>query len=167
MHSATITPASQAYTAIMSKQRRENMETELEKLRMVPSLHLFLPQLEVWVGRLHCSSYKRLADQISEKKNTMYSKTMAWIRCMYPFLLSPTICSDVHLRQPLNIPPSTQCQPWTECCREPALWLNSTKWTILFIHIFVQLLKVYQCLSSMLCCFISTMNNLTTSPVAQ
>jgi len=31
--------------------------------------------------------YKRLADQISEKRNTIYSKTMAWIRCTLSFSL--------------------------------------------------------------------------------
>ena len=35
------------------EQWRENMETELERLRTVPSLHLSLPQQEAWVGRLH------------------------------------------------------------------------------------------------------------------
>ena len=30
--------------------------------------------------------YKHLTDQISEKRNTIYSKTMAWIRCTFPSL---------------------------------------------------------------------------------
>ena len=62
------------------------------------------------MGREATLFYKRLADQISEKRNTIYSKTMAWIKCMHP-LLPPTIRSDVHSRQPLNISPSTKCQP--------------------------------------------------------
>jgi len=35
---------------------KENMETESERLRMVPSLHLSLPQQEAWVVRLHYST---------------------------------------------------------------------------------------------------------------
>ena len=39
------------------------------------------------MGREATLLYKRLADKISEKKNTMYSKTMAWIRCTLSFSL--------------------------------------------------------------------------------
>ena len=39
------------------------------------------------IGREATLFYKRLADQISEKRNTIYSKTMAWIRCTLSFSL--------------------------------------------------------------------------------
>ena len=39
------------------------------------------------MGREATLFYKRLADQISEKRNTTYSKTMAWIRCTLSFSL--------------------------------------------------------------------------------
>ena len=39
------------------------------------------------MGREATLLYKRLVDKISEKKNAMYSKTMAWIRCTLSFSL--------------------------------------------------------------------------------
>ena len=39
------------------------------------------------MGREATLFYKHLADQISEKRNTTYSKTMAWIRCTLSFSL--------------------------------------------------------------------------------
>ena len=46
------------------------------------------------MGREATLLYKCFADQISEKKNPMYSKTMAWIRCTLSFslLLSAVMC---------------------------------------------------------------------------
>ena len=61
------------YPGVMIKQRRENMETELERLWMVPSLHVFATT--GGTGREATLFYKHLTDQISEK-NTMYSKTI-------------------------------------------------------------------------------------------
>ena len=39
------------------------------------------------MGREAMMLYKRLADQVSEKKNIHYSKTMAWFRCTLSFSL--------------------------------------------------------------------------------
>ena len=58
--------------------------------------------------------YKYLADSLSEKRNIMYSKTIAWMRCTLS--LFPAICIDVHSRQLLTISPSTRYQPQTGCC---------------------------------------------------
>ena len=65
------------------------------------------------MGREATLFYKRLTDQICEKKNTMYSKTMSWIRCTLSFSLlrSAAMCIQVKvLSVKLNIPPSAQCQ---------------------------------------------------------
>ena len=65
--SDAVNPASQAYTVVMSKQRRENMEIGSEKSRMVHSLD---PLVFATTGGMGLEAinmfYKRLADQASE-----------------------------------------------------------------------------------------------------
>ena len=58
---------------------------------MAASLHLCLPQQE---NREATLFYKRLADQTSEKNNTIYCKTMAWIRCtlLFSLIRSAVMC---------------------------------------------------------------------------
>ena len=85
-------PNTQSYhhsTGIMSRQGRENMATESAKLKMeLPSLHLC-----GGIGREATLFYKHLADSLSEKRNIMYSKTIAWMRCTLSSLYDLQLCA--------------------------------------------------------------------------
>ena len=74
------------------------------------------------MGREATLFYKRLADQITQEHHHMLQNH--GVDQVYSFVLSNKICCDVHSRQPINISPGTECQPWTGRCREPALWLT-------------------------------------------
>ena len=136
----------------MSKQRRENMETELEKLRMVPSLHLFLPQLEVWVGRLHCSTS---VSQIKYLKRRTPCTAKPWHGLGIPFP------SPSYNLQWCAFEVAAQLQHLTEYPMPVLNWVlqragslakpYKVNYIILFIHIFVQFLFFIKIL--MLCCF--------------
>ena len=84
-------PNAQSYrqSSISSLYRRHEQAKKRDRIREIEN-GFFTPLVFATTGGMGQEAtmfYRRLADQVSDKRNTTYSKTMAWIRCTLSFSL--------------------------------------------------------------------------------